>query len=99
MIKCEKDRNEFQMLQKMERNNENLGNASDCNNGTMESAVFVGKKNYLNNCQSIAITTDLTFKQNFDISTRLVFYKMRSLDWKPFVVKIMKELSIFNAQR
>ena len=29
-------------------------------------------KNYLNNCQSIANTTDLTLKQMFDISTRLV---------------------------
>ena len=38
---------------------------------TMESAVFVGK-NYQNNCHSIVNTTDLTFKQMFDISTRLV---------------------------
>ena len=38
---------------------------------TMESAVFMGK-NYLNNCQSIANTTDLTLEQMFDISTRLV---------------------------
>ena len=38
---------------------------------TMESAVFMGK-NYLNNCQSIVNTTDLTPKQMFDISTRLV---------------------------
>ena len=38
---------------------------------TMESAVFMGK-NYLNNCQSIANTTDLTLKHMFDISTRLV---------------------------
>ena len=38
---------------------------------TMESAVFMGK-NYLNNCQSIANTTDLTLKQMFEISTRLV---------------------------
>ena len=37
----------------------------------MESAVFMGK-NYLNNCQSTANTTDLTLKQIFDISTRLV---------------------------
>ena len=37
----------------------------------MESAVLMGK-NYLNNCQSIANTTDLTFKQMLDISTRLV---------------------------
>ena len=38
---------------------------------TMESAPFMGKK-YLNNCQSIVNTTDLTLKQMFDISTRLV---------------------------
>ena len=38
---------------------------------TMESAVFMGK-NYLNNCQSIVNTTDLTVKQMFDISTKLV---------------------------
>ena len=38
---------------------------------TLESAVFMGK-NYQNNCQSIANTTDLTLKQMFDISTRLV---------------------------
>ena len=38
---------------------------------TMESAVFMGM-DYLNNCQSIANTTDLTLKQMFDISTRLV---------------------------
>ena len=38
---------------------------------TMESAVFMGK-NYLNNCQSIANTIDLTLRQMFDISTRLV---------------------------
>ena len=36
-----------------------------------ESAVFMGK-NYLNNRHSIANTTDLTLKQMFDISTRLV---------------------------
>ena len=38
---------------------------------TMKSAVFMGK-NYLNYCQSIVNTTDLTLKQMFDISTRLV---------------------------
>ena len=38
---------------------------------TMDAAVFMGK-NYLNNCQYIANTTDLTLKQMFDISTRLV---------------------------
>ena len=38
---------------------------------TMESAVFMGK-NYQNNCNSIANTTDLTLEQMFDISTKLV---------------------------
>ena len=37
----------------------------------MESTVFMGKNN-MNNCQSIVNTTDLTLKQMFDISTRLV---------------------------
>ena len=37
----------------------------------MESAVFMGK-NYPHNCQSIVNTTDLTLKQMFHISTRLV---------------------------
>ena len=38
---------------------------------TMESAIFMGK-NFQNNCHSIANTTDLTLKQVFDISTKLV---------------------------
>ena len=38
---------------------------------TMESAIFMGK-NYLNNCHSIANTTDRTLKQMFDITTKLV---------------------------
>ena len=38
---------------------------------TMESAVFM-VKNYLNNCQSIMNTSDLTLKQMFDISAKLV---------------------------
>ena len=38
---------------------------------TMESAIIVGK-NFQNNRNSIANTTDLTLKQMFDISTKLV---------------------------
>ena len=38
---------------------------------TMESAAFMGN-NYLSNCQSFANTTDLTLKQMFHISSRLV---------------------------
>ena len=56
---------------------------------TMELAVFMGK-NYLNNCQSIANTTDLTLKQMFDISTRLVSQQdVRSQDWKQLVGKLI----------
>ena len=38
---------------------------------TLESAVFMGK-NYLDNCHFITNTRDLTLKQMFDISERLV---------------------------
>ena len=38
---------------------------------TLESAIFMGKS-YLGNCHSITNTKDLTLKQTFDISTRLV---------------------------
>ena len=38
---------------------------------TMESAVFMGN-NYFINCQSIVNTIDLTLREMFDISTRLV---------------------------
>ena len=62
MIKCEKDRKEFQ-IQKMEKKHSMVL--------VSESAVFMGK-NYLNNCQSIVNTTDLTLKQMSDTSTRLV---------------------------
>ena len=38
---------------------------------TMESAIFIGK-NFQNNRNSIANTADLTLKQMFDISAKLV---------------------------
>ena len=38
---------------------------------TLESAVFMDK-NYLDNCHSITNTKDLTLKQMFDISAKLV---------------------------
>ena len=38
---------------------------------TMESAIFMGK-NFQNNRNSIVNTTDLTLKQMFDISAKLV---------------------------
>ena len=52
---------------------------------TMESAVFMGK-NHLNNCHSIVNIADLTLKQMFDISTKLVSEQdeisgMETLGW------------------
>ena len=38
---------------------------------TMESAIFMGK-NFQNNRNSVVNTTDLTLKQMFDISAKLV---------------------------
>ena len=54
---------------------------------TMESAVFMGK-NYLNNCQSIANTTDLTLKCSTYLQD-LCLSKMRSQDCKQLVRKII----------
>ena len=74
---------------------------------TLESAVFMGE-NYLNNCQSIANTTDLTLKQMFDISARLVsepdeISGVETNGWEnhswTYLSLVMKELSIFSAQR
>ena len=53
----------------------------------MESAVLMGK-NHLNNCQSIANTTDLTLKQMFDLSTRLVSEQDEISGLEKFVGKI-----------
>ena len=57
---------------------------------TMESSEFMGK-NYLNICQSIVNTTDLTLKQMFDISTRLVSEQneISKFDWKQLVGRII----------
>ena len=60
---------------------------------TMESAVFMGK-NYLNSCQSIVNTTDLTLKQMFDVN------KMRFLNCFPLVGKIIHgNLSLIGDER
>ena len=64
-----KNRKEFPMLQKMEKKHSMIWGMFMA--VTMESAVFMGK-NDQNNCHSIANTTDLTPKQMFDISTKLV---------------------------
>ena len=74
---------------------------------TLESAVFMGK-NYLDNCHSITNTKDLTLK--FDISAILVSEQdeisgVETIGWEKSFMEIfvfdlvMKELSIFSAQR
>ena len=68
MIRCEKDRKFSNVTENGEKHAMIWGMFMAV---TMESAVFTGK-NYLNNCQSIVNTTDLTLKQMFDISTTLV---------------------------
>ena len=72
---------------------------------TMESAVFMGM-NYLNNCHSIANTKDLTLKQKFDISARLVSEQdeisgMETIGWENHSWKYMSligEERIINLQ-
>ena len=66
---------------------------------TMESAVFMGR-NCLNICQSTANTTDLTLKQMFDISTRLVSEQeisgMETISWENHS---WKHLSLIGDER
>ena len=74
----------------------------------IESAVFMGK-NCQNNCHSIVNTTDLTLKQMFDTSTRLVSEQdeisgLETIGWENHSWKYLslvgnKDLSIFSAQR
>ena len=73
---------------------------------TMESAVFMGK-NYLNNCHSIANTKDLTLKQMFDISTRLVSEQdeisgLETIGWENHSCKYLSLIGderVINLQR
>ena len=51
---------------------------------TIESAVFM-RMNHLNNCQSIANTTDLTQTYVRHIYKIGGLSKMRSLDWKQLI--------------
>ena len=73
---------------------------------TMESAVLMGK-NYLNNCQSIANTTDLTLKQMFDISAKLVseqdeIHGVKTFGWENHSWKYLSLIGderVINLQR
>ena len=70
---------------------------------TRESAVFMGK-NYLNNCQSVVNTTDLTLKQMFDISTRLVSEQdeisgLETIGWENHSWSLIGDERIINLER
>ena len=70
---------------------------------TMESAVFMGK-NYRNNRYSISKTTDLTPKQMFNISTKMVSEQdeisgLETIGGNTCHRLVTKESSIFNARR
>ena len=73
---------------------------------TMESAVFMGK-NFLNNCQSIVNTADLTLKQMFDISVKLVSEQeeisgLETIGWENHSWKYMSLIGderVINLQR
>ena len=73
---------------------------------TFELEVFMGK-NYLDNCHSITNTKDLTLKQMFDISTRLVSEQdeisgLETLGWENNSWKYLSligEERIINLQR
>ena len=67
---------------------------------TMESAVFMGK-NYLHKCHSITNTEDLTLKQMFDISARIVSEQdeisvMETIGWENHS---RKSLSLIGHER
>ena len=64
---------------------------------TLESAVFMGK-NYLDKCHSVTNTKDLTVKQMFDISAKLVseqdeIYGVKRINW---LGKSIMEVFIFG---
>ena len=73
---------------------------------TLESAVFMGK-NYQNNCNSIANTTDLTLKQMFDKTTKLAseqdeISRLETIGWENHSWKYLSFMSderIINLQR
>ena len=73
---------------------------------TLESAVFMGK-NYSDNWHSIKNTKDLTMKQMFDISAKLVseqdeIYGVKTIDWENYSWKYLSLIGderVINLQR
>ena len=59
---------------------------------TLESSVFMGK-DYSDNWHSIKNTKDLTMKQMFDISAKLVseqveIYGVKTIDWEKLFMAV-----------
>ena len=73
---------------------------------TLELAACMGQ-NYLNNCHSIKNTKDLTMKQMFDISAKLVseqdeIYGVKTIDWEKHSWKYLSLIGderVINLQR
>ena len=74
---------------------------------SLESAIFM-EMNYSDNQHSIKNTKDLTMKQMFDISAKLVseqdeIYGVTTIDWEDYSWKylslVMNKSSVFSAQR
>ena len=73
---------------------------------TLESAVFVGK-NYSDNWHSIKNTKDLSMKQMFDISAKLVseqneIYGVKTIGWENHswkYVSLIGDERVINLQR
>ena len=73
---------------------------------TLESAVFMGK-NYSDNWHSIKNTEDLTMKQMFDISSKLVseqeeIHGVKTIDWEHYSWKYLSFIGdeqVINLQR
>ena len=62
---------------------------------TLESSVFMGK-NYLDNCHSITNTKDLSLKQMFDITARLVSEQDEIWNGNIWFRKLFMEILVFD---
>ena len=101
MIKCEKAKTIFNECDRRQRKTLFMSS-------TLESSVFMGK-NYSDNWHSIKNTTDLTMKQMFDMSEKLVSEQdeihgvktinWESSSWKYLVWSLIGDEQIINLQR
>ena len=62
---------------------------------TLETAVFMGK-NYLDNRHSITNTKDLTLKQMFDVSERLVSEQDEISGLENWLGRLFMEVFVFE---